>query len=83
MTASAGGVDLLVMTGGIGEHSPVVRSDVVGPLAPLGLGVDAALNEAARSDADITGAGATARTVVVAASEDLEVARETEGALGR
>jgi len=76
MTASAGGVDVLVMTGGIGEHAPVVRRDVVVPLAHLGLGVDPARNDAAHADADVTAAGATARTVVVTASEETEVARQ-------
>ena len=40
------------------------------------MAVDPARNEAADGDADITAAGAAARTVVVTASEESEVARQ-------
>jgi acetate kinase len=78
MAASAGGVDLLVMTGGIGEHAPDVRRDAVAGLGHLGLAVDGDANSVATGDADISTADAVARTVVVTASEESEVARETE-----
>jgi acetate kinase len=77
MAASAGGLDLLVMTGGAGEHSPEVRASVAEGLGHLGVAVDPVANEAARSDADISAAGARAHTVVVTASEETEIARET------
>ncbi|GLY49837.1 acetate kinase [Lentzea sp. NBRC 102530] len=35
MTASLGGVDLLVFTGGVGEHDALLRAEVVGKLAFL------------------------------------------------
>jgi acetate kinase len=74
MTASLGGLDVLVFTGGIGEHAPSLRGRVVAGLSFLGVDVDATANASARGDADVTGR-ATARTVVVAAREDLEIAR--------
>jgi acetate kinase len=80
MTASLGGLDVLVFTGGIGEHNPSLRLRVVCGLSYLGLGVDEAANAAATGDSDISG-GTTARTVVVTAREDLEVARLVRGAL--
>ena len=44
MTASAGGLDVLVFTGGMGEHSPELRADAARRLAYLGVAVDGAAN---------------------------------------
>lgn len=76
MTASAGGLDVLVMTGGIGEHAAAVRAAAAARLAYLGVGLDPRANDAARGDADITAHGARVRTVVVTAREDLEITRQ-------
>jgi len=75
MTAAVGGLDVLVMTGGIGEHAPVVRAHVASRLAYLGVDVDPEADEHATGDADISGSGAAVRTVVVTAREDLEITR--------
>lgn len=77
MTASAGGLDLLVMTGGIGEHEPEVRTLAAQGVAHLGVALDEDANRVTTSDGDISAAGATVRTVVVTASEATEIARET------
>ncbi|MBE7325098.1 acetate/propionate family kinase [Nocardioides sp. Y6] len=77
MAASAQGLDLLVLTGGIGEHSPDVRRDMASGLEHLGLWIDQDANESARGDTDISAPNATVRTVVVKASEESEIARET------
>jgi len=77
MAASAGGLDVLVMTGGIGEHAVDVRSDVVDGLGWLGLEVDGDLNARAAGDTDVSTPSAPARTVVVTASEETEIARQT------
>jgi acetate kinase len=82
MTAATGGLDALVFTGGIGEHSAPVRHDAVTRLGHLGVGIDATANDEATSDTDLTSAGATARVLVIRAAEDLEVAREGERLLG-
>jgi acetate kinase len=81
MAASAGGLDVLVLTGGVGEHAPAVRAALGDGLAHLGVAVDGPRNEAARGDADITAPGARVRTVVVTAGEDLEIARLTVSTL--
>jgi transketolase N-terminal domain/subunit len=81
MTAAAGGVDVLVFTGGVGEHSPAVRARAVQRLAHLGAGIDTRLNDTTYRDGDITAAGATVRTVVVTAREDLQMAREARWVL--
>jgi acetate kinase len=82
MAASAGGIDVLVMTGGIGEHSPQVRRDAAAALRFLGVTVDEAANEHADGDADISAHDATTRTVVVTAREDAEIARQVHETLG-
>ncbi len=81
MVVAAGGLDALVLTGGIGEHATDVRRDLAARLAPLGLDVDPARNEAADGDADISRDGAAVRTLVVTAQEDLQVAVEVEALL--
>ena len=76
MTAATGGLDLLVFTGGVGEHSWPVRAELTGRLAHLGLAVDDGRNRATTADSDISAEGAAARTVVVTAREDLEILRQ-------
>ncbi len=82
MAAGLGGLDLLVFTGGVGENAPAVRAAAAGALPFLGLAVDPAANAAVDLHAgdppgvcDISAPGAAARSVVVAAREDLEIAR--------
>ncbi|SEG56591.1 acetate kinase [Thermomonospora echinospora] len=74
MTAALGGLDVLVFTGGVGEHDARVRRSVAEGLAYLGVDVDEEANESAHADADITAAGAAVRTLVVTSREDLEIA---------
>jgi acetate kinase len=82
MTAATGGLDVLVMTGGIGEHAPLVRAQVASRLAYLGTALDSTANADARGDIDISTAGARVRTVVVTAREDLEITRQVLDLLG-
>jgi acetate kinase len=76
MTAATGGLDLLVLTGGVGEHAWEVRSALAGALAHLGVALDDDGNRTTISDADISAPGAGVRTVVVTAREDLEIRRQ-------
>ncbi|MGH8162356.1 MAG: acetate/propionate family kinase [Gammaproteobacteria bacterium] len=76
MTAAAGGLDALAFTGGIGEHSPRVRLAAATRLGYLGVRVDSAANDDVEGDADIGSHNANVRTLVVAAREDIEIARE-------
>lgn len=82
MTAAAGGLDVLVFTGGVGEHSAGVRGGAATALAFLGVGVDGAANEGAHADADVSAAGSPVRTMVVTAREDLQIAQEVRALLG-
>ena len=76
MAASMGGVDAVVFTGGVGEPSAEIRSLAAAGLEFLGIGLDDARNRRAAGDTDISAAGATVRTLVVQAREDLQMARE-------
>ena len=82
MSAATGGVDLLVFTGGVGEHSSTVRRRAVERLGFLGLAIDIHRNETVHADGDITAAGAIAWTVAITAREDLQIAREARRVLG-
>jgi acetate kinase len=77
MAASAGGLDLLIFTGGMGEHSPDVRASVADGLSHLGIGIDGGLNASAIGDTEVTLPGSRVHSLVVAASEETEIARET------
>ncbi|MGY1753404.1 acetate/propionate family kinase [Blastococcus sp. SYSU D01042] len=75
LTAATGGLDLLVVTGGVGEHSWEVRQALADGLAHLGVAVEGERNRCASTDADISEPGGPVRTVVVTAREDLEIRR--------
>jgi acetate kinase len=81
MAAALGGVDVLAFTGGVGENNAEIRADTDGGLAFLGVAVDPALNEAGSGDFEISAAGAAARTVVIRAREDLEIASQVRSLL--
>ncbi|MFZ2311388.1 MAG: acetate kinase [Methylobacter sp.] len=53
--AKAGGIDALVFSGGIGEHSPEVREKICAPLAFLGITLDQAANHAGMNEIGLAG----------------------------
>jgi acetate kinase len=81
MAAALGGLDVLVFTGGVGERSAPIRARAADGLGFLGIGVDRARNAAPELDAEISSNDAVVSTFVVAAREDLEVARGVRSAL--
>ncbi|MEV1120865.1 acetate/propionate family kinase [Actinosynnema sp. NPDC049800] len=81
MAASMGGLDLLVFTGGIGEHDDQVRARVVDGLAFLGLTLDREANAAASGDAGIGAKTSRTPVWVVTAREDVEIAAGTRTTL--
>ncbi|HEU0242611.1 MAG TPA: acetate/propionate family kinase [Candidatus Limnocylindrales bacterium] len=83
MTASLGGLDALVFTGGIGERSAPVRGMTADGLGFLGVALDVEANEAAgaHADTEIGTPGAGVRTFVIPAREDLEITRQVREAL--
>ncbi|MFI7673698.1 acetate/propionate family kinase [Actinophytocola sp. NPDC049390] len=74
MAAAMNGLDVLVFTGGVGEHQPVVRAEAAAGLAFLGVAVDAGTE--VNGDSEITAPGAAVRTFVLTAREDVEIARQ-------
>jgi len=83
MAAAMGGVDLLVFTGGVGEHSPAIRSRAADGLGFLGVGLDAEANASAEPDAEVGAQAALVRTFVVTAREDVEIARGVRQVLAK
>jgi acetate kinase len=81
MAAAAGGLDALVFTGGVGEHSPQVRAAAGAGLGFLGVALDEVANLDALPDADVSADGAAVRTLVIATREDLEIARQVRETL--
>jgi acetate kinase len=81
MAAALEGAEVLVFTGGVGEHGAPIREGAAAGLAFLGIGVDAGRNRSARGDTEITAAGAPVRTAVIRAREDLEMARQVRAVL--
>ena len=77
MTAALNGIDVLVFTGGVGENGVEVRQRTADGLGYLGVALDAGRNTTGPADREIGARGAPVHTVVVAAREDLEIARDT------
>jgi acetate kinase len=81
MVASLGGLDLLVFTGGVGEHAPSVRQQAADGLSFLGVDLDRDRNQRCTADAEVGVAGSVP-TLVVQAREDLEIAAGVRAVLG-
>ncbi len=82
MAASAGGMDALVFTGGVGERAPVVRARAMERLGFLGVAVDAKANGGGLADREIGAPGAPVRSFLIEAREDLEIARQVRAVIG-
>jgi acetate kinase len=85
MTAAMRGLDVLVFTGGVGEHSAPIREAACEGLGYLGVHIDRAANEGApdsQTDRDITAHPAPVRTLIIEAREDLQIAHEVRQVLG-
>ena len=82
MVAVLGGVDVLVFAGGVGEHAPAVRAAACEAFEFAGVTLDATRNLSASGDGDIGAVGASARSLVVTAREDIEIAGQVRALLG-
>jgi acetate kinase len=83
MIAVLGGLDVLVFTGGVGEHAHEVRAAACASLGFAGVDLDSARNAALHDEGDIGAADVAVRSFVVPAREDLEIARQVRALLGR
>ncbi|MEJ2760897.1 MAG: acetate/propionate family kinase [Gammaproteobacteria bacterium] len=76
LAAALGGLDVLVFTGGIGEHAAVVREDVCRSLHWLGVHLDRSANAAGRHR--IHAPDSSVQVFVIPTDEDLMLARHTQ-----
>ncbi|MBW4718415.1 acetate/propionate family kinase [Saccharothrix obliqua] len=81
MAASLGGMDLLVFTGGVGEHDAEVRARTAAGLGFLGVELDAGRNADRSGDQRVSTEDARVGVWVVEAREDVEIARGVRHAL--
>ncbi len=79
LTATLGGVDTLVFTGGVGENAAPVRRQTCAMLGHLGVDVDGRANEAHADVISPPGSRCTVR--VIATDEDVMIARHTHDVL--
>jgi acetate kinase len=82
MAAAMNGVEVLVFTGGVGEHAPAIRARTTAGLAFLGVAIDSERNRTASGDTDISAAAAAVRTLRITAREDVEIARQARSTAG-
>jgi acetate kinase len=82
MLGATGGVDAIVFTAGVGEHSAEIREAALAPFAFLGLELDPARNAQPDADADVAAEGSAVRVLVVRAREEWAIARAAAGVVG-
>lgn len=75
LAAAAGGIDTLVFTGGIGEHSSIIRQRIGQQLAWLGVDIDAAKNGAGNTE--ISSSDSPVSVWTIPANEELVIAQHT------
>ncbi|MBI2810291.1 MAG: acetate/propionate family kinase [Candidatus Melainabacteria bacterium] len=83
MITALGGLDVLLFTGGIGEHSSYVRAAACQKLSFLNLSLDEKLNNADPVDIDVAASTSPVRILVVKAREDWQIATECANFSGR
>ncbi len=76
MITSMGGIDMVVFTGGIGEHSELVRRSLAKSLQFLGANIDELSNTANGTDRLVSTTESTVALAVVQAREDIQIADE-------
>ncbi len=77
-TAALNGVDDIVFTAGIGEHSPFVREKVCSYLGYLGVSLDKEANENAKDNTIISTPDSKVTICVIPTNEELMIARDTK-----
>ena len=81
LAAALGGVDTLVFSAGIGEHSPVIRARICEGLGFLGITMDARRNET--NDAVISTEGGLVTVRVIHTDEEREIAQSVLSVLAK
>ena len=83
MIAVLGGIDALIFTAGVGEHSPEVRARTCDNLGYAGLKLDLAKNAQSPADQDISYCRFAGTHSADSCQEDWEIARDCWKLLGR
>jgi len=82
--AALGFIDAIIFTGGIGEHSALVRMKACEGLSSLGIIIDERRNNAeAGGVKEIQAKEAGVRILVIPTNEEYEIARQTVAVIGR
>ena len=77
--AEMGGVDIIVFTGGVGEHQSSTRANVCKPLRFMGVEIEDAANDANNGDEGIISTPNSAvKVVVIPTDEEYMIAKDTE-----
>ncbi|MBH8560823.1 acetate kinase [Nostoc sp. CENA67] len=76
MLASLGGLDVLVFTAGVGEHSPEIRQAACEGFEFLGLKIDSQKNQQKPVDQDIATPDSAVRILVIHTQEDWAIAQQ-------
>jgi acetate kinase len=76
LAAAMGGLDRLVFTGGIGEHSAVIRERICHDLEFLGIYIDQKLNS--RNSDDISSSTGKVKVMVIKTNEEEMIAQHTQ-----
>lgn len=74
--AALGGIDALVFSGGVGEHSALVRQKCCEGLEQLGISLDVEQNQTQNNHRRIDSASSACAVMVIPANEELEIARQ-------
>jgi len=80
LAAALGGLDTLVFSAGIGEHSPIVRARICEGLEFLGIVIDSVRNEAGEAVISKESSNVTVR--VIHTNEESEIARSVMEMIG-
>jgi acetate kinase len=76
-SAAMDGVDIIVMTGGIGENDILAREEILGNLTFLGVDFDAEANRVRGEDQLITKPNSRTAAMVITTNEELVIATDT------
>jgi acetate kinase len=76
--AAMGGLDILILTGGIGENADTTREGVCSELDFLGISLDYEKNKGFRSEGLISTPESKVKIIVVPTDEELMIALDTE-----
>ena len=78
-TAEMNGVDIIVFTGGVGEHQASIRANVCHSLAYMGVQVDEEVNQAKNGEEQVISAeNSSVKVVVIPTDEEYMIAKDTE-----